>query len=189
MRFKYNCDDNRERFAIIVPFAVYLPHWNLRCSICNFSRSNRITANMLHLCLSYLRFWSGTVLLKCLFFRDQSNDHKIKALYILVSNLVLGPVLFALRPHMSNIVHMDPKPPLKKMSGRVLASPSVHISKSNFPKLNPPPPPPPPPPSTMVFYTHFILSYIIFFKTHQKSFSWFNFSSKYYNSMVKITGK
>ena len=55
-RFMYPCDDNRKRFAIIVPFAVYVPHWNVRNSICDFSRSNTITANMLHLCLSYLRF-------------------------------------------------------------------------------------------------------------------------------------
>ena len=30
----------------------------------------------------------------------------------------------------------------------------------------------------------FILFYIFFILTHQKSFSWFNFSTKYYNSMA-----
>ena len=48
LRFRYTCDDNRKRFAIIVPFAVYVPHLNVRYSICDFSRSNTITANMLH---------------------------------------------------------------------------------------------------------------------------------------------
>ena len=55
LRFRYTCDDNCKRFAIIVPFAVFLPHWNVRYSICDFSRSITITANMLHLRLSYLR--------------------------------------------------------------------------------------------------------------------------------------
>ena len=41
------CDDNRKRFAIIVAFAVYVPHWNVRYFICGSSRSNAITANML----------------------------------------------------------------------------------------------------------------------------------------------
>ena len=31
--------------------------------------------------------------------------------------------------------------------------------------------------------------YIIFIKTHQNSFSWFNLSSKYYNTLENITGK
>ena len=56
MRFRYNCDDNRKRFAIIVPIAVFVPHWNVRYCICDFSRSITITANILHLLLSYLRF-------------------------------------------------------------------------------------------------------------------------------------
>ena len=64
LRFRYTCDDKRKRFAIIVPFAVYVPHWNVRYSICDFtfSRSNTITANMLHLRVWYLRFKSGNLL-------------------------------------------------------------------------------------------------------------------------------
>ena len=57
LRFRYTCDDNYKRFAIIVPFAVFVSHWNVRYSICDLST---ITVNMLHLQLSYLRFWSGT---------------------------------------------------------------------------------------------------------------------------------
>ena len=52
-------NDGVIRFAIIiyiVAFAVYLPHWNVRYFICGLSRSNTITANMLHLRLWYLRF-------------------------------------------------------------------------------------------------------------------------------------
>ena len=56
LRFRYTCDDNRKRFAIIVAFAVYVPHWNVRYFICGLSRSNTITANMLHLRVWYLRF-------------------------------------------------------------------------------------------------------------------------------------
>ena len=56
LRFRYTCDDNRKRFAIIVSFAVYVPHWNVRYSICDFGRSNTLTANMWHLRLWYLRF-------------------------------------------------------------------------------------------------------------------------------------
>ena len=36
------------------------PNWNARYSICDFSWSFKITANILHLRLSYLRFLSGT---------------------------------------------------------------------------------------------------------------------------------
>ena len=61
LRFRYTCDDNRKRFAIIESFAVYVPHWNVRYSMCDFSRSTTITTNMLHSRLSYLRFWSGTL--------------------------------------------------------------------------------------------------------------------------------
>ena len=39
LRFRYTCDDNRKRFAIIVAFAVYVPHWNVRYFICGLSRS------------------------------------------------------------------------------------------------------------------------------------------------------
>ena len=52
-------NDGVIRFAIIiyiVAFAVYLPHWNVRYFICGLSRSNTITANMLHLHLWYLQF-------------------------------------------------------------------------------------------------------------------------------------
>ena len=55
-RLRYTCDDNRKRFAIIVAFAVYVPHLNVRYFICDLSRSDTITANMLHLRLWYLRF-------------------------------------------------------------------------------------------------------------------------------------
>ena len=34
LRFRYTCDDNRKQFAIIVAFAVYVPHWNVRYFIC-----------------------------------------------------------------------------------------------------------------------------------------------------------
>ena len=44
LRFRYTCDDNRKRFAIIVAFAVYVPHCNVRYFICGLSRSNTITA-------------------------------------------------------------------------------------------------------------------------------------------------
>ena len=37
LRFRYTCDDNRKRFAIIVSFAVYVPHWNVRYFICDLS--------------------------------------------------------------------------------------------------------------------------------------------------------
>ena len=36
LRCRYTCDDNRKRFAIIVAFAVYVPHWNLRYFICEY---------------------------------------------------------------------------------------------------------------------------------------------------------
>ena len=45
-RLRYTCDDNRKRFAIIVPFAVYVPHRNVRYSICAFIRPNTITENI-----------------------------------------------------------------------------------------------------------------------------------------------
>ena len=56
LRFRYTCDDNRKRFAIIVAYAVYAPHWNVRYFICGLSRSNTLTANTFHLRLWYLRF-------------------------------------------------------------------------------------------------------------------------------------
>ena len=30
LRFRYTCDENRKQFAIIVAFAIYVPHWNVR---------------------------------------------------------------------------------------------------------------------------------------------------------------
>ena len=44
LRFRYTCDDNRKRFAIIVAFAVYG---------CSTKTANTIRANAIYLRLSY----------------------------------------------------------------------------------------------------------------------------------------
>ena len=72
-------------------------------------------------------------ILNCLCFHDKSNSFNIKALALFVKMLVFGPI-FAARPHMGKIVHMDPKPPLKRRDVS-WPSPSTHVSKSKFPKL------------------------------------------------------
>ena len=69
---------------------------------------------------------------KCLFFRDESNGDKIKALSPLFQILIFCPI-FAPRPHMGNIVRMDPKPPSKDWDVS-WPSPSTHILKQKFPK-------------------------------------------------------
>ena len=48
-------------------------------------------------------------ILNCLFLWDESNGVQIKALSLLVNILMFGHI-FAPRPHIGKIVHMDPKP-------------------------------------------------------------------------------
>ena len=50
------------------------------------------------------------LILNCLFFRDESNSVKLKALSLLVIIFVFGPI-FAPRPHMGKIVRLHPKSP------------------------------------------------------------------------------
>ena len=56
LRFRYTCYDNRKRFAIIVAFAVYVPHWNVRGFTCDLSKSNTITVNRIYVAFALMVF-------------------------------------------------------------------------------------------------------------------------------------
>ena len=65
-------------------------------------------------------------ILNWLFLRDKSNGVQIKALSFFVKILMFGPI-FAPRPHIGKLVHMDPKQPLKSRDVS-WPSPSTRIS-------------------------------------------------------------